>query len=128
MSGWADVAVHLAGFLPDGVTRILAKLDALGQLFVRDAYTGGETLPDQDGADEVLDFTFSAPVQLVYVYGKSASGNLQCRADPFGQVPSAAQGIPCDDRVPVAIPVTASAIKVYAPNGMTVSVWGCRYG
>lgn len=95
---------------------------------VRDAYTGGEVLPDQAGAGASLTFTFSSPVQLVYVFARSAAGGSISRADPFGGTPAASAGIPCDDGVPQAIPVTTSTVKVFAPSGVTVSVWGYRYG
>lgn len=94
----------------------------------RDKYLSGEVLADQAGSGAVLTFTFASPVDLVFVHGKSGSGNLTLRADPFGGTPSASQGIPSDDGSPLPLPVTTDTVRVYAPNGMTVTVWGYRYG
>lgn len=105
-----------------------ATVDATGSVVsAQDIFSGGEVLADQAGAGAALTFTFSAAVQLVMVFAKSATGTLQARADPFGGTPSAAAGAPCEDGVPMAFPVNASAVKVFAPTGMTVSVWGFRY-
>lgn len=93
----------------------------------RDKYTDGEVLADQVGAGGVLTFTFASPVDLVFVHGKSAAGNLTLRADPFGGVPSVTQGIPSDDGSPLPLPITTGSVQVYAPNNMTISVWGYRY-
>lgn len=92
---------------------------------VRDDYSGGEVLADQTGAGAVLTFTFSAAVQLVVVHGDGADGEF-ARADPFGGDPSAVLGIPCGDEIPTFLPVTTSSVKVFAPVGMVVSVWGYR--
>lgn len=87
---------------------------------VSDDYTGGEVLPDQTGSGSALTFTFTDPVKLVVVQ-PSEDG---CRADPFGGTPSDTTGIPLVTDVPNFIPVTTSAVKVYAPAGADVTVWG----
>ena len=91
---------------------------------VRDDYQTGDVLADQSGAGGVLTFTFPAPVQLAVVHATGAG--LTARADPFGGAPSASTGVKCPDDVPTYIPVVTSTIKVYAPSGMTVGVWGYR--
>lgn len=92
----------------------------------QDAYTGGQTLADQTVSNSVATFTFSAPVQLLYVYGASSLGTNTYRADPFGGTPSATSGIPSPDGVATAIPVQTSSVKVFGASG-AVSVWGFRY-
>jgi len=90
-----------------------------------DAFSGGETLADQTGTGAVLTFTFSSAVNLVVVEAKGTSQTA--RADPFGGTPTASQGVICDDAVPTFLPVTATIVKVFAPSGMVVGVWGYRY-
>lgn len=92
---------------------------------VKDEFTGGQVLADQTGAGAVLTFTFASPVQLAVVYGDGLATDV-ARADPFGGTPSATLGIPCGDEVPTFLPVTTSAVKVFAPAGMVVSVCGYR--
>lgn len=104
------------------LTELQQKLEPGGA--VRDDYQAGEVLADQNGAGAVLTFTFSAAVQLVVVTAKGT--NLTARADPFGGIPSGGQGIVCDDGVPTYIPVTATVVKVFAPSGMAVTVFGMR--
>jgi len=92
-----------------------------------DHYDSGEVLADQSGSGAVLTFTFTTPVDLVFVQAKSAAGTSQARVDPFGGTPSASQGIPAEDGAPQPIPFRTGTVKVFAPTGMTVSVWGYRY-
>lgn len=88
-----------------------------------DFMTGFEGLADQSGADGVLTFTFASPVELVWV--RSVGG--VSRADPGGGTPSAVAGVYCADDEPAPITIKTSAVKVYAPAGADVSVWGYRY-
>lgn len=90
-----------------------------------DDFQGGEVLADQTGAAAVLTFTFSAAVQLVVVSGNGIATDF-ARVDPFGGTPSATLGIPCGDEVPTFIPVTATVVRVFAPTGMVITVWGFR--
>ncbi len=104
--------------------RLAAILAALaGRLDTRDSYTGGESLPDQAGAGAVLLFTFAARVDLVWVRVDGGTG----RADPFGGVPSSSAGVVCDDGVPQPLTVACVSLRVWAPAGATVAVWGYRY-
>jgi hypothetical protein len=89
---------------------------------VDDGYQSGECLADQTGNGGVLTFTFSAVVSLVWVRSVGAV----CRADPFGGMPSATQGVYCASDEPCPITVDCQVLKVYAPSGATVSVWGYR--
>lgn len=95
--------------------------------FVRDTYAECESLADQTAGLIAMEFSFSAPVQLLYVRGKTAEGLSECRVQTSGGLPAANVGIPCDDGVATAIPVETQLVKVYAPEGMQVSVWGFRY-
>lgn len=89
---------------------------------VADDYTGGQTLPDQAGSGAVLTFTFTTPVQMVVVEARGGT----VRADPFGGTPSGSLGVVCFDGTPTYVPVTTGAVKVFAPGGTTVSVYGLR--
>lgn len=90
----------------------------------QDIFTTGQTLADQVPAGGVVLFSFSGnPVNLVWV--KPVGGG--CRVDPFGGIPDATTGIPCDDEVPNPITVLTNEVRVYAAGGVTVSVWGFRY-
>ena len=89
---------------------------------VADDFQAGEVLADQTGAGAVLTFTFAAVRNLVLI--QAAGAGQVARADPFGGTPSATQGIRCDDATPTYLPVTATAVKVFAPAGMVVSVAG----
>lgn len=95
-----------------------------GEIETTDRYTGGEALPDQVGADDVLDFAFGAEVDLIWVRLDGGDG----RADPFGTVPDQDTGIFCEDGVPNPLTITADAVKVWAPTGAVARVWGYRYG
>lgn len=89
----------------------------------QDAFSAGEVLLDQAGADGVLTFSFTQPVDLIWV--RSVGG--VSRADPFGGTPTASIGVYCADDEPAPLTVSTDALKVYAPSGATVSVWGYRY-
>lgn len=91
---------------------------------VADEFGGGEALAEQAGAGAVLTFAFSAPVQLAVV--ESFGSGLVSRADPFGGTPSVAAGVPCRHEAAVFLPVTTSAVRVFAPTGASVNVWGYR--
>lgn len=91
---------------------------------VKDDYQTGEILADQSGAGAVLTFTFTNQQSMVVVH--SVGANLVSRADPFGGTPSSTLGVRCDDGVPVYMPVQTSSVKVFAPTGTTVTVYGLR--
>jgi hypothetical protein len=103
---------------------IKTKIGPVNPMPVSDRFTGGEVLPDQSGAGAVLTFTFASAVHLIWVLSQGA--DLVARVDPFGGVPSAVAGIPVFEQAATAIVVTATTIKVYAPVGTTISVWGFR--
>lgn len=88
-----------------------------------DAYQAGEVLADQTGANAVLTFTFAAPRYQIWVL--SRGGNA--RVDPFGGVPSAILGIPCQDGVAMPVQLRATTIRVWAPTGAAVNAWGFSY-
>lgn len=91
-------------------------------LRIDDVYTTGEVLEDQPGANDVLTFTFSAPVDIVWV--RCEGGDV--RVDPFGGDPTSTKGIKVEDKVPTPMPVRRTTVKVWAPSGTTVNVWGFR--
>jgi hypothetical protein len=85
-------------------------------------FSGGEILADQTGADNVLIFSFSGPVQKIVI--TSVGEDLICKANPFGAVPSATSGIPCFHQIPVEISIITNVVRVYAPSSAIVTVWG----
>lgn len=93
------------------------------RLDTADTFTDGEVLADQSGADDVLIFTFSNPVDLIWV----RSDNGDSRADPFGGIPTGTLGIICEDGVPNPMTIRTDTVRVYSPNGATVNMWGYRY-
>lgn len=93
---------------------------------VRDDYTTGEVLADQTGAGGVLTFTFSAPVHMVWVRDIGATASNVSRVDPFGGTPSSTTGIAVPNGEPTPITVTTSSVKVFAPTGSTIAVYGYR--
>lgn len=97
--------------------------DSGDPLRAKDTMIAGEALADQNGAAGVLTFVFSSAVQLVWVRSK---GGIS-RADPFGGIPAINTGIPCADDEPTPISVQTASVKVWAPAGSVVSVWGFRY-
>lgn len=96
----------------------------LDRLKISDRLTAPEYLDDQPGVGGVLtfDFLLGAP-DLTWV--TSIGGN--CRA-AFGGDPSASKGVRCDDGTPTPIALSGfSQLKVFAPIGSVVSVYGTRY-
>lgn len=88
-----------------------------------DTFTNGETLADQNGNNDVLTFTFASPMQLIWV--RADGGDV--RVNPFGGTPTASNGIKCEDGIPNPLTINAIEIKVYAPSGVSVNVYGYRY-
>lgn len=74
---------------------------------------------DQPGADDVLDFDFPKPVQLVWVRSRGGVA----RAGTAAALPTASRGIYCGDDEPTPITVNSASIRVFAPAGSTVSCW-----
>lgn len=93
---------------------------------VADDYQTGEILPDQIGNGGVLDFTFSAPVQNLWVYAVRDDDSGEVRVDPFGGTPSANLGIPVAFGGITPIPTTATVVRVFAETGVRVTVYGNR--
>lgn len=98
-------------------------MDFSAPTFNADRFGSGEILADQEGAGDVLTFTFTQQQHLVWV--RSDGGNV--RVDPFGGTPTATLGILVEDAVPQAIGITTLSVKVYASAFTTVRVWGARY-
>lgn len=118
-SGTQNVAVTSS-------VEVEVKNDSGNPLSVRDDFTTGEILADQAGAGGVLTFTFSSPVQMVWVRDTGATTTNVSRVDPFGGTPNASTGIPVPNGEPTPITVTTSQVKVYAASGSTISVYGYR--
>ena len=91
---------------------------------VEAAPSHGEVLADQDGADAVLTFHFGAAVTTVWLLARGTDGAV-VRADPYGGTPTDAVGIPVEVGIPFPLttPPTTS-VAVWAPSGVTVTVWG----
>lgn len=90
---------------------------------VSNEFSSGEILAQQNGTGTVLTFTFSANVNLVAV---ESLGSGISRINPFGGNPSATLGIPCRPEEKVEIHIITSSVKVFAPVGLAVNVWGFR--
>lgn len=96
--------------------------NAANPLPVADVFTDGEALVDEEGTGGVLIFTFSSPMDLIWV--RSIGG--AARADPFGGNPDAQTGIYCADDEPTPLTIRTTVVKVYAEPSVVVSVWGFR--
>lgn len=96
------------------------------QQVTADLYNDDEYLVDQAGAGGVLDFPFSAAVDVVIVFSKGGVSRAIPNESESG-APTATKGAMCDDSVPTYIPRITADVKVWAPNGATVTVWGYRY-
>lgn len=100
------------------------------QSHVRDDYAQGEILPDQTAvADGVLTFEFSEPVQNIWAYAV-LEGNAEAlgevRVDPYGGSPSGTFGIPVSFGSITPIPAIAQTVRVWAQDGVRVTVYGNR--
>ncbi len=95
---------------------------------VKDDFQQGEILPDQPGTNGVLTFTFSAPVDFIWITDTGTVTANVSRADPFGGVPSVSVGIPVFNQAPTPINVTParSIIKLFAPTGSNIAMYGYR--
>lgn len=103
-------------------------IEANEPLQARDQFLSGELLNRQmASSDQVLTFTFTTPVDLVYVFSADHQNHLSS-VDPFGGTPSETAGIPVLPGVPQSFPVRTSVIRVFEQQGGTVTVWGYRYG
>lgn len=92
---------------------------------VMDDFQAGEVLPDQVGTEGISTFTFSSPVNLVVIDASGAETDV-ARADPFGGMPTQSLGIPCRNETPTFLPVITTQVRVWAPDGMVMSVYGYR--
>lgn len=91
-----------------------------------DVFTDCELLADQSSIGAVLNFTFTRNMHLIMVH---CAGN-PARASVNASTPTATLGIYCDQDVITPIPFFLSAgtqLKVYAPAGTPVRVWGFAY-
>jgi hypothetical protein len=98
--------------------------DFYQQLPVQIQYTAGEILPEQEGADDVLTFTFSQPMKKIFMESNGMGDTS--RLDPFGGTPSSTLGIPCHHLDRIELEITVTTVKVFAPTGTKVNVWGTR--
>ena len=111
------------------------KVDASGSTILQgtpqwntiDKFTTGYVLGAQSApVDSVLTFTFTTPVDLVYIFSADHNNHVGM-ADPFGGTPSDTLGIPLLPGVPQSFPVVTSSVKVYESAGGVVYVWGYKY-
>jgi hypothetical protein len=118
---------QLAALEPQRDALTADELAALEPLQVEDQYAAVEHLEAQPGAAGVLVFTASAPGQLVWVDvdptdpedTKSYTG----RATVDGTTPTATRGWAVRPGPnPIPVPMVGSAVKVWAPAGVAVSV------
>lgn len=88
-------------------------------------FTVSEYLAEQTSAGAVLTFTFSAPMQQVWVEMNGADTD-EGRARIDGLDPTPTIGTILRDEGAVPITATTSTVKVLAPTGARVNVWGYR--
>lgn len=91
---------------------------------VSDDYALGEILDDQVGSGGVLVFNFTEPVVSFWVAVLGVSGTA--KVDHYGTIPTANRGIPIEAGGVLPIPEPTSVVRVFAPVGLTVTVWGQR--
>lgn len=95
---------------------------------VREDFALGEVLDDQVGDTGVnggvLEFTFSEPVIGFWVAAMGEYGVV--KVDHYGGTPSNTRGIPVEVGGQLPIMEPATTVKVYAPDGVVVTVWGHR--
>jgi hypothetical protein len=134
--GLTDTELRAAPVTVD--TGLATQLDALTDVELRatpvpvsDDFPAGEVLPDQTGAAAVLTFTFAADVQTVWVYAVDPldlTGTGEVRVQPFvgDTAPSATFGIPVPYGGAFPIPAVTDEVRVFAPAGARVTVYGNR--
>lgn len=93
---------------------------------VGDDFSGGEILAQQNGANAVLTFNFASEMNLIFIESSSGDNELICMANPFGGTPTSTSGIPCHNKQAREIKINTTTVRVYAPTGTTVNVWGLR--
>lgn len=97
-------------------------------LKVKDDYQAGEILADQAGAAAVLTFTFANAVDFIWVTDVGTVTTNVSRVDMLGGTPSATLGVPVFNQAqtPISVTPARTTIKVYAPVGTTISMYGHR--
>lgn len=121
---WRAFEVAKASFLSSisgGLTGCAGTLTTIAGRVA--PFSGGESLAAQNGAGGVLTFTFSTAVHRVSIEGIGAG---TARVDPFGGTPSASAGIPVLAGQTIEVEIQTSSVKVFAPVGITIHVWGVR--
>jgi hypothetical protein len=103
----------------DGIKKIIDPVTS------KDTYPVWLCLSDQDGANDVLTFTFARSMDLIWAL--SVGPDLVARATSSAQTPSPTLGVKLFDGVPQPITNNTNQIKVYAPQGTVISVWGYAY-
>ncbi len=88
-----------------------------------DYYRDSEYLADQTGAGAVLTFTFTSEVHAVFI---RPTGGIVRVAMGAG-TPSASLGAYVGDSETAVFPRATTTVKVFAPSGTVVTVWGYRY-
>ncbi len=91
-----------------------------------DDYASSEYLPEQTSSGAVLTFNFTKTVHQLWVEMSAQDSSAVGRIRADGEAPTSTQGIPARDKIPVPITVTAQTVKVLAPEGAAVNVWGFR--
>lgn len=104
---------------PQSIQDLLFQI-LIGPLPVRERLTGLQLLEDQAGSGGVLSFDFAAAVDLAWV----RSVGVVSRAGTPTAVPTATKGIYCADDEPTPVTLYGTQLRVFAPAGATVSVWG----
>lgn len=119
-----QITKHMGTIRVAGSTKSTMRLEnAQGELINPAAdFATGEILEDQTGNAGVVTFTFSTHMYLICAYSADATS----RATAFGDPPTSSKGIVLPTDVPTYITARSNQLKVWAPVGATVSVWGFR--
>lgn len=118
-------------FRPEDMHLILTRadgsaLDAGVALVPFDDYSGSEYLPDQISTGAILTFTFSAPVQQVWIEMTSSNDADTARVRIDGGDPTGSVGEVIHAGQAQPMTGTTSAVKVLAPAGTTLTVYARR--
>lgn len=86
-----------------------------------------EYLEDQQSTGDTLTFTFSQPVNQIWVEFSGLDVADTARFTVGAEnTPTASRGTPLSNLTPYPVTLVTDTVKVLAPNGSTVTVYGYR--
>lgn len=95
-----------------------------GEQLVADDLSNSQYLEDKIGDGGVLTFSFSQTVQQIWVYMKAEDPTEEARVTTNLQNPSSSLGIVLSDQTPTPITVSTDIVRIFAPVGSRISVYG----